>query len=121
MFVRQARDGVRSTNHDLADCETLRTPSSHRDVLLPGVCVSISVNSLYASPRQKYRDYVVSVKREFRRVSQLAMCFQSHPWLCLFPICSFLESTHLLVYLVYDLEEYMSPHYNALPEAVRFY
>ena len=24
MFVRQARDGVRSTNHDLADCETLR-------------------------------------------------------------------------------------------------
>ena len=72
MEKRQARDG---TLHDLADCETLR--NSLIPILLPGVCirdpcVCTSVNSLYASPRQKYRDYVIGVKREFRRVSQSA-------------------------------------------------
>ena len=72
MEKRQARDG---TLHDPP-----KLPLHTDDVipiLLPGVCirdpcVCTSVNSLYASPRQQYRDYVIGVKREFRRVSQSA-------------------------------------------------
>ena len=58
--------------HSLRNAEVLHTD----DVILYCclVCVYViyhsvctSVNTLYASPRQQYRDYVIGVKREFRQ------------------------------------------------------
>ena len=48
---------------------------------MPQIRLSLFTIGAYTHIRQQYRDYVIGVKREFRRVSRHEVCFQSHPWL----------------------------------------